>query len=55
MSTQKSPGKFVLYYFPLHSRGEYIRAALTYLKADWEDKIVPFKSWSQFKKECPNG
>ena len=37
---KKEAGKFILYYFPLHSRGEYVRATLHFLKANWEEKII---------------
>ena len=41
--------KVIIHYFPLNARAGLIRAALTYSKANWEDKRVSFEEWPAFK------
>ena len=41
--------KITLYYFPLNGRAALIRALLTFVKANWEDKRVTFEEWPSLK------
>ena len=51
--------KYILYYFDVNARGCMIRALLSYVKANWENKVIEYNDFVQnykHKKEfCEYG
>lgn len=46
---------YKLHYFPVYARGEPIRMLLTHAGVDYEDHVITFEDWSNWKEKMPNG
>ena len=54
-----SEDKYILYYFNVNARGCMARALLSYVKANWENKVLEYndflQNYKQKKEFCEYG
>ena len=46
---------YLLRYFPLHCKGDYVKVALVAGGCDWKFEVCQFKDWPEFKPSTPQG
>ena len=46
-----SEDKYILYYFNVNARGCMARALLSYVKANWENKVLEYNDFLQNYKQ----
>ena len=56
MPKQANPeDKWEVFYFGLYAKGEFPRVALELVGANWENKVIEFSDWPNFKPTTPGG